>query len=144
MGRFLSLVFLFSTYAIAAQDITLEQTLAALNQRLTASNTPASELFNPDIPASERDGFLNLYRTLLDEARRPWSEVSAPAIVSRSIRFITSDVAMVDAALTQTGVAPRSIPILFVMKREDASWKIASVRPHCTWPSARVILPQDR
>ena len=46
------------------------------------------------------------------------------------IRFITPDIAMVDGASTVQGAVSRieSVPLLFVMKRESAGWRIDAVR----------------
>ena len=73
--------------------------------------------------------------TTLDSARviiskEPWGEATiampgsvigmrAPIIVKK-IRFLTPDVAMVDAASTRR--------LLIVLKREGTNWKIASIR----------------
>jgi hypothetical protein len=63
-------------------------------------------------------------------AGTPWSEVTKPRIALHSIRFITSDVALVDAANTQYGstILVRRVPVLLIMKRETSGWRIASVR----------------
>jgi hypothetical protein len=62
-------------------------------------------------------------------------EVSAhpipiPKITSGAIRYITPDVALVEGTWTSEGdgVATRTVPLLFVMKREADKWKIASIR----------------
>jgi len=49
-----------------------------------------------------------------------------PRFVSTTIRFITPDVALVDGTW-------QTVPLLFVMKKEENDWKIASLRtlaPH--------------
>ena len=63
-------------------------------------------------------------------ANRPWSEVTRPKIALQSIRFITPDVALVDAANSQYGSAilVRRVPLLMVMKRETSGWRVASLR----------------
>ncbi len=65
----------------------------------------------------------------------PWSEVTPPYIAIRSIRFITADVAVVDAASTQYGsvILVRKLPLLLVMKRQGRDWRIAYLRvmPDC-------------
>ena len=49
-----------------------------------------------------------------------------------SIRFITPDVAIMDGASTiQGGDLARSVPLLFVMKKEGAEWLPSAVRD-CT------------
>ena len=82
-------------------------------------------------------------------SKEPWGEVTidfpatlslppmnivAPRIVSGAIRFITPDVALAEGDwIYDDGVVMRSVPLLFVMKREGEDWKIASLRvlaPH--------------
>jgi hypothetical protein len=57
-------------------------------------------------------------------------EVVNPRIVSRTIRFITPDVALAEGACVyrEDGGGTRFTPLLFVMKREGGGWKIASLR----------------
>jgi hypothetical protein len=77
-------------------------------------------------------------------SKEPWGEVTinfpgaislppanilAPRIASGNIRFITLDVALDDGAwIYDDGAVMRSVPLLFVMKREGDNWKIASLR----------------
>jgi uncharacterized MnhB-related membrane protein len=58
------------------------------------------------------------------------SEVTSARIVIRSIRFVAPDVAMVDCTNTQYGsmITTQVTPVLLVMKKDRAEWKIASVR----------------
>ena len=58
------------------------------------------------------------------------SETSPPHISIRAVQFITPDVALVDAENTQYGsvVMVRRVPIVFVIKRDGAEWKIAATR----------------
>jgi hypothetical protein len=59
----------------------------------------------------------------------PALEILNPRIVSRTIRFITPDVALADGAWTyKDGATTQTIPLLFVMKKEEGNWKIASLR----------------
>ncbi len=53
-----------------------------------------------------------------------------PRIVIQSVRFITPEIALVDAANTQYGstILVRRVPVLFVMKKEARDWRIASLR----------------
>jgi hypothetical protein len=60
---------------------------------------------------------------------RPWSEVTAPRIVATSIRFVTPDVAPVDAVIAQYGSLSGSRePVLLVMTKQGREWRIASLR----------------
>ncbi|HEY7333926.1 MAG TPA: hypothetical protein VH639_03515 [Bryobacteraceae bacterium] len=61
---------------------------------------------------------------------RPWSETSRPHYTVRRIRFITPDVALLDATAAQYGstILVRRLRILFAMRREEGKWRIASAR----------------
>jgi hypothetical protein len=87
-----------------------------------------SSLFTADAD-SELKRLKELDRGMLNVSTRPWSEVMPPRMVVQSIRFITPDVALVDAADTQYGsVMLWRVPVLFVMRREGTDWRIASLR----------------
>ena len=63
-------------------------------------------------------------------SKEPWGEATislpgtivgrSPAIVTRKVRLLSADVAMVDAVAKG--------PVLIVLKREGTEWKIASLR----------------
>lgn len=58
-------------------------------------------------------------------------DVVNPRIASRTIRFVTADVALVEGACVyqeEIGGRTQFTPLLFVMKRDGADWKIASLR----------------
>ena len=56
-------------------------------------------------------------------------EIVNPRIESRTTRFITPGVALVDAAFTyQEDGTAQTTPLLLVMKKEGDDWKIASLR----------------
>jgi hypothetical protein len=59
----------------------------------------------------------------------PFSEVNDPKISVHSIQFITPEVALVDAVNAQYGSQiMRSLPIMFIMKRQGDAWRIAAYR----------------
>jgi len=60
----------------------------------------------------------------------PPLEMANPRIVSRSVRFVTPDVALVEGACVYDGDdhGPQTTPLVFVMKKEGDEWKIASLR----------------
>jgi len=61
--------------------------------------------------------------------RQPWSETTKPALALRSVRFVAPDVALAEADYTQIGsTIVRRVPVLLVMKKEGAEWRIASLR----------------
>ena len=69
-------------------------------------------------------------RIFQSEFNEPLSELTMPRLVAKSIRLITRDVALVGAAKTQYGSVFffRSVPVLFILKKEETNWKIAAVR----------------
>jgi hypothetical protein len=67
----------------------IKQLIGGVNDQ----SKPPSDLFTADAPDSERTAL----------SAEPMSEVTSANIVIRSIRFITSEVAMVDCTNTHTG-----------------------------------------
>jgi hypothetical protein len=60
----------------------------------------------------------------------PSEETVNPRISGGEVRFITADVALADGTFTYTGErgVVQSTPLVFVLKKDGDSWKIASVR----------------
>ena len=60
----------------------------------------------------------------------PWRILTEPHIVSGAIRFITPGVAMVDGASIVRGAVTfaDTVPLMFVLKKEQAGWRINAVR----------------
>lgn len=104
----------------------------AIQRVITTLNDGRSDqkqnLFTSD-SANELDRLSSLDRRLVG-SDIPLSEVTTPRIVIQSVRFITADVALVDAANTQYGsvVLVRRVPVLFVMRKESQAWRIAALR----------------
>ncbi len=94
-----------------------------------ASGKDTSALFATDAE-SEYATLVEMDSRLTRRSKEPLSEVSTPHVVVRTIKFVTADVALVDAAKDQYGsVVPRlQIPVLFVMRRQGADWRIVSLR----------------
>lgn len=108
-----------------ADRIAIERLLDALSDyQPAAGQEHVSALFTADA-----DNDLSRLAEL-DPAEPPWSEVTKPRVALHSLRFITSDVALVDASNTQYGsiVVKRRIPLLLVLKKEARGWRIASLR----------------
>ena len=97
--------------------------IAALNDSQTNAADKRSRLFTADAD-NELDGHP------MQPSGTPWSEVTAPRIVVHAVRFVTPEVALVDAANTQYGsvIVVRRVPVLLVMRKEGTEWRIASVR----------------
>jgi hypothetical protein len=132
MRLILCLTLLFAACARAdetADRAAIERVVGALNQTRSDAKPPRA-LFTSDADTTELDRFVSLNRQLLEYAGKPWSEVTAPRIVSRSIRFVTPVVALADAAIVQYGsvILTRSIPIVILVKRTESTWRIAALR----------------
>jgi hypothetical protein len=87
------------------------------------------ELFTIDAQ-NEFDRLSDVDRRMAPGWEAPWSEVTRPRMVIESIRFITGDVAVVDAANTQysTGGLAARVSVLLVMKKEPQGWRITALR----------------
>ncbi len=59
-----------------------------------------------------------------------WSEVTPPAIQTESVRFVSSEVAIVDGSQVQYGsvIVKRRLPIMLLMKMDGKEWRIVSMR----------------
>lgn len=127
----ISLVFAAIAWADEATDrVAIEGVIGTLNADKTgADQKRIASLFTTDAD-NEFDRLANLDRRLLQSSDKPWSEVTTPRIVIQSIRFISAEVALADAANTQYGstILVRRVPVLFVMKKQAGEWRIASLR----------------
>ncbi len=145
------LVFTAVAYAAdEAQDrAAIERVVEALNGERSPENLKRiSTLFTPDAE-NEVNRLAELDQQMILPGGQPWSEVTAPHITIRSIRFISPEVALVDAVNTQFGslILVRRVPLLLTMKREPAGWRIASFRVVVDFvrlpsPPARVLVPE--
>ena len=63
-----------------------------------------------------------------------WSEVTAPRIGRESVRFVSPDVALVDATETRYGslILKQSAPVTLLLKLDGGVWRIASM--WLPWP----------
>ena len=113
----------------AADRSAIEHVIGSLNAGQNAGEKPLRVLFTTDAE-NELDRLASLDRWLLERSNEPWSEVTTPRLVIQSVRFVTPDVAVVDAANTHFGstILVRRIPVLFVMKKEGIGWRISSLR----------------
>ena len=127
----ISLVFAALVRANEAADrVAIERVVNVLSDRQTVSSKKQiSTLFTADAD-NDLDRLTELNGRLLQFASEPWSEVTTPRQTIQSIRFVTPDVALVNAANAQYGstIPVRRIPVLFVMKKEGTDWRIASLR----------------
>lgn len=120
---------LFAGWALAqsADRAAIESLIAALNDH-TAT---AASLCTTDAASDSAElARLESLDRMLSVSEEPLSEVSAPKIAIRSVRFITPEVAVVDAANKQYGsvILSKSVPLLLIMKKEAGNWRIAAFR----------------
>ena len=106
----------------------IERVVSILNDpRTTAAQKGA--LFATDAQ-NQLDRLAELDHRMIGDPQAPWSEVTTTRMVIQSIRFITPDVALVDAVNTQYGsiALVHRVPVLIVMKKEKQDWRIAALR----------------
>ena len=113
---------------VAADRAAVEAVARAVFDR-AASGNDTSALFAADAD-SEYDRLVEIDHRLTQRSKEPMSEVSEPHVVIGAIKLITPDVALVNAANNRYGslVLRIQIPVLFVMRREGAEWRIVSLR----------------
>ena len=114
----------------AADRLAIEKVMAALSEAQRSSNTKAlTALFASDAAKTELDYLFQMDGGMLEASKRPWSEVTAPRILIKSIRFATPDVAVVDAFNRQFGpVLGGGKPLFLLKKRGEGAWKTIHYR----------------
>ena len=129
----LPLFFAVGLWADEAQD------RAGIDKVIAALNDPdhRAGLFTKDVDSGpDFDRLVDLHITnssslgVVIGMNETWTEMTVPRVVTGSIRFITPNVAIVDGASTVEGAVTlaRRVPLLFVMKKEGAEWRISAVR----------------
>ncbi len=109
----------------------IQKVIDALNEPHCDSQSKSlSSVFTRDADSADRERLSDVERQMCRRiSSGPWPETTAPRIVSDSIRFVSPDVALVDAAITQIGALSwRHEPVLFVLKKVGPDWRIASLR----------------
>src|SRR5258707_6218201 len=125
MKTIICIALLFATLGWAdeaADRSAIERVIAQMNtDQYRSAEKRMTQLFTADAD-NELDRLSHLSRRLLQAADKPWSEVTTPRMVIQSIRFVTSEVALVDAANTQYGstILVRNVPMLIVMQKVAA------------------------
>jgi hypothetical protein len=103
----------------AADRAAIDKLIATLNDR-TASH---AQLYTSD----SGDSQLRLEQ-ISDARREPMSELTRPFLVLNAVRFVTPEVALVDATSAQYGsLYARRLPVLLILRR-SGDWQIAVVR----------------
>jgi len=151
LARLLPIVLLGSCFAWGdeAEDrVAIARAIGALNERHWRSATITSDpmaiaefhklLEGKPVKYHIRSGLGR--PTVVINHDRPWGEakievpapsieMQSPRVVSGFVHFVAEDVAVVDASLVEQREDGRqSTPLVFVMKREGAEWKIGALR----------------
>ncbi|MFY9723877.1 MAG: hypothetical protein WAJ87_00180 [Bryobacteraceae bacterium] len=133
------LILCFPLFCAAGLWADEAQDRAAIDKVIAALNDPVQRagLFTKDVDSSvDFDRLVDLHRKNclpfgamvgIDET---WTVLTVPRVVSGSIRFITPEVAIVHGASDIRGAVTlaRRVPLLFVMKKQGAEWRISAVR----------------
>ncbi|OFW01672.1 MAG: hypothetical protein A3H94_00050 [Acidobacteria bacterium RIFCSPLOWO2_02_FULL_60_20] len=135
----------------SAEVAKIQTVIAHLNEARRESNGKAfSQLFTADGEFRfENEGVATGRDAIEAGLPRPkdWSEVTAPRIENESVRFLSANVALVDASQTQYGslILKQSVPVLLLLKRDAGNWRIISLRIYRPWtvaPSSATPTPQ--
>ena len=109
----------------AADKTAIQAVITAINDHQPTAPLLTTETAN----TPEELVHITELERLMDSSSAPMSEKLPPKLVARSIRFITQEIAILEAESIQlAAVSFRTIPVLFVMKKEGTSWRIASFR----------------
>jgi uncharacterized protein (TIGR02246 family) len=106
----------------------IRSVIAQLNEsRLHTDGKAFAQLFTLDGELRMASEVLATGRKAIEntlQKRRIWSEVTAPLIGNESIRFLSSDVALVDASQSRYGslILKESVPVTLIMKLEGGQW----------------------
>jgi len=115
----------------AADRIAIGQTTAGLNEQprpaalFTADSDAPAELARL-LKAPADPPTVTISHEPFGEATINFPAVTPPRFSVRAIRFVTPDVALADGGGAYSDT--QTVPVLFIMKREDGVWKIASLR----------------
>ena len=119
----------------------IEKTISTLNRSAVGRGS-----FTPDFSFAELErvwpasALWGIARWRVIVSHEPWGEAQVvpimtvppqapPRLAIRSVRFITGDVALVDAVIEpRDSTPPQRVPVLLVMKRDGTDWRIASIR----------------
>ena len=84
--------------------------------------------------AADRAAIDKVVASLNDPKAQPdkgevWTETSHPMIVIRSVQFLSSKTARVEASRVQYGsITMRSVPVAILLEKKRGAWKITSSR----------------
>ncbi|MGP0070745.1 MAG: hypothetical protein ACLPWF_02265 [Bryobacteraceae bacterium] len=126
MARALSVLLLFSGI-LSADDISDRKAIDTIIGSLFSPQVRSDPQRMAELTTSDFDGGLDLI-----PVRTVWCEISCESFRIRSLKFVTTDVAVVDGETTM-GSASLSGAVslskwLMILKRDAAGWRISSIR----------------
>jgi hypothetical protein len=91
--------------------------------------------------ARQRPSVLTGDADLAPLTRLPGWEASQVYFEARSIKFLTPDIAFIDAAASQYGtlILKHSVPAYFVLRRVAGEWRVAVFRVDTPWPAGMSV-----
>jgi hypothetical protein len=115
----------------------IDKLISALKDARVQGNARTGDLLASDVDRAEFNRELAaLDAGMVDPSKGIWTEVGPAAIIVRSVRFLTPDVALVDGASVQIGsLMTQRVAFLLIAKRENAAWKIAVLRTVTSAPA---------
>jgi hypothetical protein len=120
----IGIVSLFASHAFADEAADRAMIESMLNDR---TRLAPDQFTRSAIAASEFVRLTEVERTFAP-SEGPFSETTEPRLRVRSIRFLTPEMALVDASINQfssTGV--RSVPVILLMKKLR-NWRVEAIR----------------
>ena len=143
--RILWIVPLLLAGSLGADEAADRRAVEGVIERLNfAGERPALFAASADVPAELRRLAQVNCNTLGDSS--VWSEVPSPRFTRPTVHFITPDVALADTEYLRYNsvVAAVRTPVVVILKRERAEWKIATLRVMAECPGAARVLPAAR
>lgn len=125
MLKTITILLLTVGVGLAQESIEADRIRAVITQ---LNNKPFSLLFAPN--GSLRIGNRTVAIEEATKGRPIWSEVTAPLIEIKSVRFLAPDLAFVEATQTQYGslILKQSVSVTLLMELEGDEWRILSMR----------------
>lgn len=132
--------------ALAADETTDRRAIEGVIEQLNRPGEEHASLFVEGTDAAAELHRLDRAGCHLREVSRPWSEVTPPRFTRPTVQFIAPEVAVADVEYVQYGsvMAVVRTPVVVILKREPAGWKIATLRVMSECPGAVRIVPAGR
>lgn len=124
--------------ALLAAEVTSPGDQREIESRIDSLNEPeveASAFSHGSVPETELRKLIGIHeadsmpRPRLIGMQEPWSLMTTPKISAGRVRLLTMQNAVVDGTSRIDGavVLRRSVPLRFVLRREEGVWRIVSI-----------------